>query len=147
MVTAGNVASRSRSFAACQGVLLGIKDRTVVLWEQRIPDSHGGQSNGLNLPFPGITPVTVSELHQGWVTPGSFSLLLLYPAELKGNATKWFQAFIYPQALLAQRHWFVLLEGPIFDCTVAIRVLLMLFLLTVKCQGCIGVIQFWRGSF
>lgn len=51
------------------------------------------------------------------------------------------------QAALPQRHRFGRLEGPIFDCTVAIRVSLMLFLQAVKSWGCFSVIQFGRGSF
>lgn len=74
----------------------------------------------------------MSELHQGQVPPASPSFVLRYSAELRGNATEWFQALVNTQALLAQGHRFVTLEGPIFDCTVAICALLMLFLQTVK---------------
>ena len=62
---AGTGASRSSSSALCRRLLMGAKDRTGFLWEHRISDSFGGQLKGLNLPLPGITPVTVPELHQG----------------------------------------------------------------------------------
>lgn len=74
----------------------------VLLWECRILWGGGGQLSGLNLSFPGITPVAVSQLHQGQVTPGSHSLVLYHSAGREGNAALWFQAVIPAQAVLAQ---------------------------------------------
>lgn len=65
-------------------------------------NSEWGQLNGLNLPFPGITPVAVSELHQGQVTPGSLPLVLHHSAGWEGSAAVWLQAVIPAQAVLAQ---------------------------------------------
>lgn len=129
----------------------------VFCWEQRTGRCFCGsaefrilsgvQLNGSNLPFPGITPVGVSELHQGQVTPGCLPVVLHPSAGWEGDAAVGFQAVAPAQAALPQRHRFGRLEGPIFDCTVAIRVSLMLFLQAVKSWGCFSVIQFGRGSF
>lgn len=68
----------------------------VFCWEQRTGRCFCGsaefrilpgvQLNGLNLPFPGITPVGVSELHQGQVTPGCLPVVLHPSAGWEGDA-------------------------------------------------------------
>lgn len=85
-MTAGNVASPWRSFALLRCFAGNKGQDGVSVGAQNSEFFRGGQLNGLNLPFPGITPVGVSELHQGQVTPGCLPVVLHPSAGWEGDA-------------------------------------------------------------